>query len=208
MSLRLRILAGLVGLLVLGLAAFGVGVNRLMRDKLESQLDQQLVSVAGTVRQVLSTDKDQHNLDRLFDLTPPPKAAAGILRTPRHVADTAVFPPGLVIEVRSQTGTVLDRQMYFPKMEYHPPSSSPPQTTDVPTESIPASMRQGDHRVLTVPMNEGDTPVLVTLAIQTTAVDDVLQELTVIELALGVIIVVIGAGLALVVARVTARPLA
>lgn len=45
---RLRILAGLVGLLVLGLAAFGVGVNRLMRDKLESQLDQQLVSVAGT----------------------------------------------------------------------------------------------------------------------------------------------------------------
>src|SRR3954453_18128923 len=69
-------------------------------------------------------------------------------------------------------------------------------------------MGQGDYRVRTVPMTESGTPVLVTLAIQTAAVDDVLQKLTVIELALGVIIVVIGAGLALVVARVTARPLA
>lgn len=208
MSLRLRILAGLVGLLVLGLAAFGVGVNRLMQGNLESQLDQQLVSVAGTVRQVLSTDKDQQNLDRLFDLAPPPEAAAGILRTPQRVADKAVFPPGLVIEVRSQNGTLLDRQMHVPNMVYSRQDSSPQRPTDVPAESIRASMGQSDYRALTVRMNEGDTPVLVTLAIQTTAVDDVLQELTVIELALGVIIVVIGAGLALVVARVTARPLA
>src|SRR5215213_7993777 len=138
MSLRLRILAGLVGLLVLGLAAFGVGVNRLMREKLESQLDQQLASVAGTVRQVLSNDKDQQDLDRLFNLMPmpPPEATADILRTPRRVADTPVFPPGLVIEVRSQNGTLLDRQMNVQKMEYHPLDSSPRRPTDAPTESV------------------------------------------------------------------------
>jgi two-component system OmpR family sensor kinase len=57
-------------------------------------------------------------------------------------------------------------------------------------------------------MNEDDTPVLVTLAIPTAPVDGVLQQLTIIELVLGMIIVVVGAALALFMARVTARPLA
>ena len=209
MSLRLRILAGLVGLLVLGLAAFGVGVNRLMKGKLESQLDQQLVAVAGTVRQVLATDKDQHNLDGLFDFPLPRKEAAGILRVPRSVSDMAVLPPGLVIEVRSQNGTLLDRQMFVDRMRIeHRLDLSPGRPMGVPKEPVPASTVQGDYRALTVTMNEDHTPVLVTLAIPTAPVDGVLRELTAIELVLGGIIVVIGAGLALVMARVTARPLA
>ncbi|GAA4630944.1 hypothetical protein GCM10023196_058350 [Actinoallomurus vinaceus] len=199
----MRILAGLVGLLVLGLAAFGVGINRLMTGDLERQLDQQLVAVAGTVRQVLATDKDQHDLDRIFDLALPQKADADIPRG----SDTALFPPGLVIEVRSQNGTLLDRQ-FAAKMRMEYPDFSPGRPGDAPNEPVPASTGQGDYRALTVTMDEGDTPVLVTLAIPTAPVDGVLRELTVIELVLGVIIVVIGAGLALVMARVTARPLA
>jgi two-component system, OmpR family, sensor kinase len=208
MSLRLRILAGLVGLLVLGLAAFGVGINTLMKHDLENQLDHQLVAVAGTVRQVLATDKDQHHLDRLFDLPHPQKVDAGIVRFPRGVADMAVFPPGLVIEVRSQNGTLLDRQMFgLPmKVEYRP-EPSPRRLPDAPANPFPPTS-QGDHRMLTVTMDESHTPVLVTLAIPTTPVDRVLRELTVIELVLGATIVLIGAGLALVMARVTARPLA
>ncbi|GAB3989010.1 hypothetical protein GCM10029978_112900 [Actinoallomurus acanthiterrae] len=206
MSLRLRILAGLVGLLVLGLAAFGVGINRLMTGDLERQLDQQLVAVAGTVRQVLATDKDQHDLDRLFDLALPQKADADILQVPRG-SDVAVFPPGLVIEVRSQNGTLLDRQ-FAAKMRMGSRPDFSPGRPAAPNEPVPASTGQGDYRALTATMDEGDTPVLVTLAIPTAPVDGVLRELTVIELVLGVIIVVIGAGLALVMARVTARPLA
>jgi two-component system OmpR family sensor kinase len=210
MSLRLRILAGLVGLLVLGLAAFGVGINRLMKGNLESQLDQQLVAVAGTVRQVLATDKDQHNLDRLFDLPLPQKMDVGILRVPRDVPDMAVFPPGLVIEVRSQNGTLLDRQMFAPnkrKVEYRP-DLQPWRPRDAPGDAVLPPTDQGDQRVLTVTVKEGETPVLVTLAIPTAPVDGVLRELSLIEVVLGLIIVVIGAGLALVMARVTARPLA
>jgi two-component system, OmpR family, sensor kinase len=207
MSLRLRILSGLVGLLVIGLAAFGVGINRLMNGYLENQLDQQLVALAGTVRQVLATDKDQHDLDRLFDLALPQKADAGILRVPRG-SDVAVLPPGLVIEVRSQNGTLLDRQFAAKmKMDFRP-DFSPGLPAPAPNEPVPASTGQGDYRALTVTMDEGDTPVLVTLAIPTAPVDGVLRELTLIELVLGVIIMVIGAGLALVMARVTARPLA
>ncbi|GAB2815050.1 sensory box histidine kinase PhoR [Actinoallomurus bryophytorum] len=212
MSLRMRILAGLVGLLVLGLAAFGVGINRLMKGKLENQLDQQLVAVAGTVRQVLVTDKDQRGLDRLFDmpfperkvppdpdLPLPRKAGAGILEGPQGVSDLAAFPPGLVVEVRSQSGTLLDRQMFPSKMRVEDLPAGRP--TVAPTGP-------GHRRTLTTTMHEGGTPVLVTLAIPIAPVDGVLGQLTVIELVLGVIIVVIGAGLALVVARVTARPLA
>ncbi|MGI8329968.1 ATP-binding protein [Actinomadura scrupuli] len=240
MSLRLRILAGLVGLLLLGLAAFGVGVNRLMEDNLESQLDQQIVAAAGTVRQVLATDKDQRNLDRLFEIPRPPRMDDGIGRSPRGIADTAGFPIGLVVEVRNENGTLLDRQMngvlidgqmFGTKSKVqanHRPDASPWRPTDAPSDGptdaltgvppdVPPDARkemplaltgQSDYRVLTVPMNEGDTRVLVTLGIPTASVDQVLRELTVIELALGVIIVVIGAGLALIMARVTARPLA
>jgi len=210
MSLRLRILSGLVGLLVLGLAAFGVGINRLMEGYLESQLDQQLVALAGTVRQVLATDKDQHNLDLLFDVPPPPKADPGILRVPRDVSDMAVFPPGLVIAVRSQNGTLLDRQTFAPRrvVEHRPDDPSPRSPADAHSDAFPPSTGQDGYRTLMVTMYEDDTPVLVTLAIPTASVDGVLRRLTVIELVLGMIIVVIGAALALVVARVTTRPLA
>ena len=210
MSLRLRILAGLVGLLVLGLAAFGVGINRLMNGYLRHQLDQQLVAVAGTVRQVLATDKDQHNLDLLFDLPHPEEADPGIVRVPRDVSDMAVFPPGLVIEVRNQNGTLLDRQMFPPRMrvEYRRGDPSPRSPSDAHGEKFLPPKGQDGYRTLTVTMNESDTPVLVTLAIPNAPVDDVLRQLTTIELVLGMIIVGIGAVLALVMARVTARPLA
>jgi two-component system, OmpR family, sensor kinase len=210
MSLRLRILSGLVGLLVIGLAAFGVGINRLMNGYLENQLDQQLVALAGTVRQVLATDKDQHNLDLLFDLPPPQKVDPGVLRVPRDVSDMAVFPPGLVVEVRSQNGTLLDRQMFAPKRkaEYRPDEPSPVPPADAPGDALLPPTGQGGYRTMMATMKEDDTPVLVTLAIPTASADGVLRQLTIIELVLGLIIVVIGAALALVMARVTARPLA
>src|SRR5437868_1450900 len=113
MSLRLRILAGLVGLLVLGLTAFGVGINALMRKHLEGQLNQQLVTVAGTVRQVLTTDQDQRNLDRLFDAPIPQKQDLLVPPVPLPPdVDVSGFPPGLVVQVRSQGGTLLDRQAF------------------------------------------------------------------------------------------------
>ncbi|MDN3353069.1 HAMP domain-containing sensor histidine kinase [Actinomadura sp. DC4] len=208
MSLRLRILAGLVGLLVLGLAAFGVGISRLMRGNLENQLDQQLAVVASVVRQVLATDKDQHDLDRLFELPARQKVDPGVVGIlPRKSPDMAAFPPGLVIEVRSENGTLLDRQALASKVRVDRPELSAPRPVGVPRDRV-AMKDQGDYRTLTMTMNEGDTPVSVTLAIRTAPVDEFLQQLTVVEFVLGTIIVVIGAGLALVVARLTARPLA
>jgi two-component system OmpR family sensor kinase len=208
MSLRLRILAGLVGLLVLGLTTFGVGINRLMKGNLENQLDQQLVVLAGSVRQVLSTDTDQRNLDLLFDVPIPEQPGAAVLPVPLDGADLPVFPPGLVVEVRSQDGTLLDRQMFAGRRE--PSQDIRPWPTKIGVSKVPpfAATSDDNFRTLTTSIKEGTTPVLVTLAIPTGSIDRVERDLTLIEIVLGVITVVIGAGLALVVARVTARPLA
>jgi len=207
MSLRLRILAGLVGLLVLGLAAFGIGVNRLMNGNLENQLTQQLTVVTGTVRQVLSTDKDQKNLDQLFEVPFPERPDTPALPDPEGRKDTAEFPPGMVVEVRNESGTLLDRQVYAGKriIGSGPWPWEPGDKAVVPN---PAPIQSGSYQAMSTTMKEGGDTVHVTVALRLDSVNRVERQLTVIELLLGGIIVLIGAGLALVVARVTARPLA
>jgi two-component system OmpR family sensor kinase len=206
MSLRLRILAGLVGLLVLGLAAFGLGINRLMKGNLENQLDQQLTTAAGTVRQVLSTDTDQQNLDKLFTPLLPPEP--GALPDPQARRDEPSLPPGLVVEIRDANGTLLDRQVFGQKKVVKGDSWPWPRVDAPAGATVIRTTGDRNYRVRVMTMYEGPATRVVTLALPMESVNRVERELTMIEIVLGTIVVVIGAGLALVVARVTARPLA
>jgi two-component system OmpR family sensor kinase len=207
MSLRLRILAGLVGLLVLGLAAFGVGINKLMQGSMENQLSQELATITSTVRQVLATDKNQKNLDRLFDVTFQAKPGARDLPYPVELKAEPSFPPGVVVEVRTESGTLLDQQVYGGKRIIGP-GPWPWQPTEVKIGSALAGTSDRDFRAVSMTMQESGESRVVTVALPMDSVNRVERELTVIELLLGGIVVVIGAVLALVVARVTARPLA
>ncbi|HXA60266.1 MAG TPA: HAMP domain-containing sensor histidine kinase, partial [Streptosporangiaceae bacterium] len=202
MSLRLKILASLVGLLAVGLTVFIPGVNLLLRASLTNQLDRELLSSAATMRVLVQSKQE---LDQVFALSSPYVDKAALLD---QSGKLPMFPEGMAVEVRNADGSLLSTNVSLPafRTTLSHEGIGPP--------AFPAEMRIGfaftsgsgdqSYRMFAAGTASGE---VIRLAIPMRTVTFTLNELTLIEIVLGVLIVLVGAVLALVMARVTTRPL-
>ena len=160
MTLRLRLLIVLVGLVAAGLLAADVATYASLRSYLFSQVDSQLQA----------------------DAAPVGAWATQVFERPFRFA-TAIPPPGLWVQVRDASGTVVSRTEFFPLAPPNLPSQLPA-SGSANGALFNASSGGGspvDYRVLATPIDLGGTQGTVVVAIPLNDVHHTLGRLLLIE---------------------------
>jgi len=178
-------LVGMVGLLAAGLAGFSVGVNSLLHKYLVDRMDQQLTSLAGTVRLAIKTDD--------------PGASRRV---------DALLPAGAAAELRDARGGVLGRWMPASgaggarraALAVSLPASAPDGLSEFGKGGV-------SYRLRSDLVPAGGEPDRLLVALPLTSVNGTISRLTELEILLGFAIAGIGAGLTLALARLATRPL-
>lgn len=207
-SLRLRVVLALVGLLAVGLVGFSAGVNTLLRGYLSMQLDEQLLTAKsalqadlrdgthGGLSQVLSASATWPELKRaLVDGTDP---------------NRPLFPPGLYAEISDNDGTVLDRGLVPAEQNVTPPALPAKARywhLDRPVGMIEIGSGDSAYRVMVTPLQVGGAPRLLVLGLPMRSVMTIMNQLMLLELIFGTLVVVCGVVAALLLARLATRPL-
>lgn len=200
-SLRLRVALALVVLLVVGLTGFGVGVDTLMRGYLSMQLSEQLLTAEATLQADLRAGSPRELSQVLSTSATWPEVKRALVEG--NGPSRLVFLPGLVAELRGLDGKVLDR-------------GSVPAERAVSLPDMPAKMRRpftdvgsGDsaYRVLMADVQVGGVTRLLLLGLPLHPITVIMNQLMLLELAFGLVVVAVGAVLALLLARVATRPL-
>ncbi len=216
MSLRLRLVLGLVALLVLGLGIFGVATYSLYAPSQYQRLDDQLKTTLP------------YATDELYDqagIHPSPPAlepGGGDASSPGHSdmndgsdqpepggpAPSAALPPGAFAELLTASGTVRT------SIAYAGATSARPRLT-APLAAVPASGRilttasttgGGSWRVLLSPA-QGVAGDIVVVAVPTTGVTAALHRLLLTEVAVAIGLLAVLSAASLVVLRRGLRPL-
>jgi two-component system OmpR family sensor kinase len=195
-SLRTRMLVGLMGLLLLGLAVFSAGIDAGLRRYLVQRVDQELGATQGAVLDVLTIDsslsaRQQNGAEQ---------GSRGQGAAQRPTAQT-FLTGGMVAEVRDAAGRVLASYV-SPK---GPLLRFPAAATPGPPRTIGSGF--GSYRLLVSAISVNDQPATLLLALPLQQVNAVVARLLIFEIALGLLVLVGGAVLALWLARVTTRPL-
>ena len=190
MSLRGRLVAGLLALAAVGLVVSDVAVYRGMRsfllDRVDQQLDQSVEPVAREVAASIAFDRD-------------PRRPPG--RGPR-----TVIPAGTYAELCA-SGSVQTRLVGF-RERYDPIPDIPAELRTPSTErymTVGSVEGSRDYRVLATPLPEGNA-LLVALPLDDVA--DTLNRVVAIEAIVSLAVLGLLALLALYVVRVGLRPLA
>ena len=190
MTLRLRLLLVLVGIVTVGLVAADVAIYTSLGSYLYSQVDQQLTS---DVNSVIQAPQCQGASYGRFGESP------GVIP-----------PPGLWAEVRDQSGTLVCDEPGYPLSPPNLPATLPVSTSSSGSTLLNVKSVGGasvNYRVLVVPVQvEGGTGTAV-VAIPLNDLHHTLGRLILIEvLTSGAVIVVLGA-LAWWIVRRGLRPL-
>lgn len=191
MSLRARLITGLAALTIAVLLVVDVATYFSVRQFLVERVDRQLEASIGSAIAELTrvVPQDRTSSSRTRPLPP-------------------ILPPGTYIELRAPDGTVLNSLTYgFGDAVYSPPSLSGPL---VPPESrqwseVASVDGDVDYRVLVQPLIGDDRAVVIALPLGN--VDDTLQQLVVVEVAVSgaALLVILGGAFFLV--RLGLRPL-
>src|SRR5690348_15789911 len=167
LSLRARLLAGLVTLVLAGLLAADVATYGALQSFLCGRVNQQLRAAQLQSADYLVHGDDGHG------------PSAGI---------AAALPPGSFAEVLAADGTVIRQQTFALGEGSTPrpvlPRPLPPATTGPALMTVPGTGGVARYQVLVASLAGPGSGVLV-LAIPLTEVDSTLQQLVVLELSIG-----------------------
>lgn len=190
MTLRLRLVLGLVTLVTAGLAVFMFTMyslySRSQYDRLDEQLRNSVALVSAQLRQTAGFDKD--------DKGPP--------GDDHHGQPPVVVPPGTYAELIDSSGTsIATIQLADGSSVPAIPSPLPPSGSIVTTESVSGS---GDWRVLA--SDDAASGATLVVAVPTTEVTDALHRLALIGLVSSGVLLVLVAGGAWLIVRHDLRP--
>ena len=166
MSLRTRLIAGLMGLTVIVLVVVDIAtyafVQRFLVERVDRQIEASVGSAIAELTRVVPTDREPSTRTRPL----PP-----------------VLPPGTYIELRSPAGAIVSSLTFgFGDATYSPPTL--PETLLPPSgrEWTRVTSQDGDvdYRVLIQPLIADDRAVVIALPLGN--VDDTLQQLLIVEL--------------------------
>ncbi|GAC1598492.1 MAG: HAMP domain-containing sensor histidine kinase [Acidimicrobiales bacterium] len=210
MSLRAKLLVGLMALVTAGLGASGVGTYLALRSFLVRRLDEQLTATLRPVTRVLA---------------PGPETVTTELLDDRALRDAA--GPGVYIEVRDASGKVVSvvqsgphdatkgapqlptilRVWSAPERGVGPgrPPPPPPPPPAARRFTVPAVAGGGRFRVSVGPLPGAAGEVVVAIGLR--PLDQTLRHLVDVELAISAAVLATTALLGLALARQAARPL-
>ncbi|MDQ6920988.1 MAG: HAMP domain-containing histidine kinase, partial [Candidatus Dormibacteraeota bacterium] len=189
-SLRARLLAGLVTLVLAGLLVADVATYEALQSFLGNRLNQQLVGAELPSAEYLMHGADGHGPD---------------------VASSAALPPGSYAELLAPDGTRLHEQTFAlggGSSSARPAIPSPlPRVGAHPSlMTVPGTGGVARYQVLVASLDNYGGSTLV-LAIPLTDVDSTLRQLVVLEASIGAAVLVAMALLAALLVRVGLRPL-
>ena len=190
LSLRGRLLIGVIALVVIGLLVSDIATYALLQNSLVGRIDAQLKSGQGEARIALGSPE-------------------------RGEGPPSSFPTGTVIELLGQDGSVVDAKVTAPPFDPNPPQGRPvlPKSlpnagTDVPSPPFTVSGTNGvaKFRVTDWPEDSfhGD---IVVLAMPLTDVESTLSQLLLLEGVISIAVVAATAFLALLIIQISLRPL-
>jgi two-component system, OmpR family, sensor kinase len=191
-SLRTRMLVGLVGLLLLGLVVFSAGIDAGLRIYLVQRVDQQLLATQGAVLAVLTVDSSLGS-----------RQQNGAVQSLTQQKQT-LLSEGMVAEARDAAGRVI-ATFVSPKGPPEPLALVRAAATPGPPRTIGSD--DGSYRLLVSAISVNDQPATLLVALPLQQVNAEVARLLIFEIALGLLVLLGGAVLALWLARVTTRPL-
>ncbi len=189
MTLRLRLVLGIVVLVAAGLALFGVVTYSFYATSQYQRLDTQLKSSEPLVDQQLDQQAGLNGQSGPGAAREGPSGPPG----PGPGGPSVVVPPGTYAELRSADGTVLSRiQASSSSAQPRLPSPLPSPTPGGRIFTVGSTTGSGHFRVLVSPGRAGATTVI---AIPTTEVTDALRRLALLEsIGAAALLVVLSAG--------------
>jgi two-component system, OmpR family, sensor kinase len=189
LSLRGRLLIGVIGLVVLGLLVSSIATYALLQRSLVGKVDDQLANGR-------------------------PDATAALAGQPRGGAPPSRFPTGTVVELLGQDGSVVEAKVSTPFGSQ--PSSTRPivpkslpvtgRDTPAPPQTVQGTDDGTDFR-MTYWAEDSFNNQIVVLAIPFGDVESTLSQLLLLEVVIGVAVVAATAILALVIIQLGLRPL-
>ena len=193
-SLRGRLLLGVISLVVVGLLISDIATYLTLQNSLLSRIDEQLRARSTVI------------------------TAVAVLNSPncqtRGPSSSTNFPAGTVTEVISPTGSVLAVcyvvQQFGSSISASPvlPNSLPATPTDTPTSPVTVEGTGGVSRFRVTHWSENSFPGgVVVFAIPLTETQSTLSALLLLELVISLAVVVATAMLALLIIRISLRPL-
>lgn len=208
MSLRLRLLLGLIAISAVGLAVFGIVSYRSLESYLTDRVDRQVESAVGPVSRSLIDDMTGNQSP--FG---PSNGGSGLAIPPGDLGPQQEpdLPPGTYGQIRNSSGKVIARTL----ISYGESGLPRP---DLPA-TIPTSAPGGDPELITVgSINEGSTdfrvmavasPSAATMivAVPLREMDATLSRLALIELIVAAAVLIAIGGLAWWVIRIGLHPL-
>ena len=203
MSLRGRLIAVLLALILVGLAGFGITTYAYLRSFLLHRVDQQLLAV--------QPDAINEAINTLQDANGPPRPGRGFAGGPPdgHQTHLAV-PPGTYVELRSPSGTQLGAVVY----DYQgaaatrpnlPSGLAPPAGAASTPQTVRSANAAGDYRVLVSSFNNGGAVAIVAVPLRDT--ESTLSRLLHVEIGVAAAVVLTLAGASLILVRRGLRPL-
>ncbi len=206
MSLRARLLTGMVALVAAGLTVAAFVTYEEQRSFLLTRVDQQVLSATVAISAQLRLD--HFRPPDAFPNRPPPPGGFGRPFPRRRALD--VLPPGTFGELRGADGTVLRRRTFSYGAAAGPSPTFP--------ASVPLSPRVGEQHLFTVHSNGSggtayravafkvgtDTAIV---AVPLREADDTLHRLVVVEVLVGTGVILALVLLGWLVIRVGLRPL-
>ena len=205
MSLRARLLAGMVALVAVGLAIAAVATYEEQSSFLHARVNQQVLSAVGPISGALALDRGR--FPAALRARRPPIPFGG--RGPTRTRPLAVLPPGTFGELLGPGGQVLRRRTFSydgssapnPALPAHYPIYRPGRQAQL----FDVRSRDGTARYIAAAFRVGrDTAVV---AVPLREVDQTLQRLVVVEALVGAGVILALIALGWLVIRVGLRPL-
>lgn len=205
MSLRARLLAGMVALVAAGLAIAAVATYEEQRSFLHTRLEQQVLSAVGPISVALRLDRGRLPAFPGNRRPPPSLADRGLV----DARPLAVLPPGTFGELLAPGGKVLRRRTFSYDGSVAPnlalPAHYPVYRPGRRSRPFTITSRDGSTRYVAVAFAVASNTAIVAVPLR--EVDQTLHRLVVVEALVGAGVILALVALGWLVIRVGLRPL-